>query len=433
MQRIAVVGGGLAGLAAGALLARDGHRVTVFESKGELGGMAASEEHQGYRWNWGGHALYRRGPGVPVLRELGLRPRGFVVKGAPFMEAWHGGEIVPAPFSARTALSPLLDGADRLDMVRAMAAIPRDARGARLRDLDTVPFAAWLDEHVTRPRVRELILALVRLSSFTHDPARQSASAAVRQLQTSLYGVWYLHDGWQQLVDGLRTAALDAGAEISARARVSAVEHDERVRAVHLADGMRLAVDGVVLAAGGPRTAAKLLDGPAREIVDGWAGRAVPVRAATYELSLRGRHDGPHVWMLGVDRPVYVNVHSHFARGVAPADGTLVQVLRYLGPEEPTGAHRADVEQALDTTMPGWRADVVEDRFLPALAVMHDTPAAANGGFAGRPGPAVPGVEGLAVAGDWVGSRGLLADAALASAKEAAGLLGAATVREAVA
>lgn len=433
MKRIAVVGGGLAGLAAGALLAGDGHRVTVFEGKGELGGMAACEDHQGYRWNWGGHALYRRGPGVPVLRELGIRPRGYVVKGAPFMEAWHGGEIVPAPFSARTALSPLLDRADRLDMIGAMAAIPRDARGARLRELDAVPFDAWLDAHVTRPRVRELVLALVRLSSFTHDPARQSASAAVRQLQTSLFGVWYLHDGWQQLVDGLRQAALDAGAEISAHTRVEAVEHDTCVRAVHLADGMRLAVDGVVLAAGGPRTVAKLLDGPARDVVEGWGDRAVPVRAATYELSLRGSRRGPHVWLLGVDRPVYVNVHSHFARGVAPEGGTLVQAMRYLGPDEPSTAHRGEIEQALDATLPGWRGDVIEDRFLPGLIVTHDTPTAAHGGFAGRPGPGVPGVEGLAVAGDWVGRRGLLADAALVSAKEAAGLLSAVAVREAVA
>jgi len=433
MKRIAVVGGGLAGLAAGALLARDGHRVTIFEGKAELGGMAASEDHQGYRWNWGGHALYRRGPGVPVLRELGIRPRGYVVEGAPFMEAWHGGEILPAPFSARTALSPLLDGADRIDMMRAMAAVPRDARGARLRELDAVPFDAWLDAHVTRPRVRELVLALVRLSSFTHDPARQSASAAVRQLQTSLFGVWYLHDGWQQLVDGLRQAALDAGAEISARTRVEAIEHDERVRAVHLSDGMRLAVDGVVLAAGGPRAAAKLLDGPARAIVDGWGDRARPVRAATYELSLRGLRDGPHVWLLGVDRPVYVNVHSHFARGVAPEGCTLVQAVRYLGPDEPSAAHRGEIEEALDAALPGWRDDVVEERFLPGLVVMHDTPTAAGGGFSGRPGPLVPGVEGLAVAGDWVGRRGLLADAALASAKEVAGLLSAAAVREAVA
>ena len=47
---------------------------------------------------------------------------------------------------------------------------------------------------------------------------------------------------------------------------------------------------------------------------------------------------------------------------------------------------------------------------------------AAAGGTAGRPGPAVPGVRGLFVAGDWVGAEGLLADASVASAARAADL-----------
>jgi pyruvate/2-oxoglutarate dehydrogenase complex dihydrolipoamide dehydrogenase (E3) component len=38
----------------------------------------------------------------------------------------------------------------------------------------------------------------------------------------------------------------------------------------------------------------------------------------------------------------------------------------------------------------------------------------------GRPRPDVPGVEGLYVAGDWVGPEGMLADASMASAKLAA-------------
>ncbi|HWH32116.1 MAG TPA: FAD-dependent oxidoreductase, partial [Egibacteraceae bacterium] len=394
-----------------------------------LGGMAASEDHGGYLWNWGGHALYRKGPAVPVLRELGVRPRGAVIRGAAFMEALHGGAIVPAPFSARTALSPLLDGADRVDMARAMAAVPRDARGARLRALDHVTLSAWLDQHVTRERARELILALVRLSSFTHDPHRQAASAAVRQLQLALHGVWYLHGGWQQLVDGLRQAAQAAGVDVREHCRVDAVEHDERVRAVRLADGARVAVDGAVVAAGGPRAAARLLDGPGAGVVGGWAGRAVPVRAATYELNLARVPSSPHVWVLGVDQPVYVNVHSHFAAGVAPQGRTLVQVLRYLGPREPSPAYRAEIDAALDLALPGWRDDVAGDRYLPGLTVMHDTPAAAAGGLAGRPGPLVPGVEGLAVVGDWCGRRGILADAALASAKLAATALSAGAAR----
>ncbi|MNP80076.1 hypothetical protein D3C76_1780670 [compost metagenome] len=48
---------------------------------------------------------------------------------------------------------------------------------------------------------------------------------------------------------------------------------------------------------------------------------------------------------------------------------------------------------------------------------------AANGGLPNRPGPQVKGRPGLYVAGDWVGSEGLLLNASLASAKEAATLI----------
>ena len=69
---------------------------------------------------------------------------------------------------------------------------------------------------------------------------------------------------------------------------------------------------------------------------------------------------------------------------------------------------------------PGWREGVVERRFLPHLTVYHALPTAKDGGSHGRPGPAVPDIGNLYVAGDWVGPDGLLADASLASAKQAA-------------
>jgi hypothetical protein len=54
------------------------------------------------------------------------------------------------------------------------------------------------------------------------------------------------------------------------------------------------------------------------------------------------------------------------------------------------------------------------------MLVTPALPAAANGGTAGRPGPAVPGTDDLYVVGDWVGPHGMLADASLASARQAA-------------
>src|SRR5437016_4323240 len=46
-SRVAVVGGGLAGLAAGSVLAHSGFHVTLFERRPYLGGRASSYEHPG--------------------------------------------------------------------------------------------------------------------------------------------------------------------------------------------------------------------------------------------------------------------------------------------------------------------------------------------------------------------------------------------------
>ena len=56
---------------------------------------------------------------------------------------------------------------------------------------------------------------------------------------------------------------------------------------------------------------------------------------------------------------------------------------------------------------------------------MNSLPLAAHNGAHGRPGPEVADVKGLYLAGDWVGSEGLLVDASLNSAKEAAALIAA--------
>ena len=53
MTRAIIIGGGIAGLATAALLARDGHEVTVLEQRDVVGGRAGSWEQDGFRFDTG--------------------------------------------------------------------------------------------------------------------------------------------------------------------------------------------------------------------------------------------------------------------------------------------------------------------------------------------------------------------------------------------
>ena len=53
MSRIVIIGGGISGLASAALLAREGHAVSVFEKQSTLGGRAGYWERDGFRFDTG--------------------------------------------------------------------------------------------------------------------------------------------------------------------------------------------------------------------------------------------------------------------------------------------------------------------------------------------------------------------------------------------
>jgi len=414
-----VVGGGLAGLAAATLLARGGARVTVYERSTVLGGRAVTQEEAGFRLNLGPHALYRCGAAAKVLRELGVDVPG----GIPRASGGHavaGGvaHTLPAgpisllttgllPLPAKRELAHLLGAVGRLDPA----------------PLDPVTVRDWLARDIRHAEIRQLVAALFRLATYTNDPERQSAGAALRQLQLALAkNVTYVDGGWQTLVDRLRAAAEAAGVRLVPGRRVVRIEHDGAVRGAVLDGGERVPASRVIVALA-PDEAAALVEGDPHATVAAWARSAIPVRAASLDVGLARLPRPRSTFALGIDRPLYLSVHSAVAR-LAPSGRAMIHVARYLpvGVESDPRSDEHELETLLDTIQPGWRAHVVVRRFLPRLTVMNAAVTAAMGGMAGRPGPAVPGIRGLFVAGDWVGDEGLLADASLASAARAAEL-----------
>lgn len=405
---IAIVGGGIAGLTAAVEAARGGMRVRLFERSERVGGRGISAHEGDFTFNLGPHALYdshfRRALddfGVPYS---GRRPKAETAERA--------GRFHRLPINASNiATTRLLGMRDRFEFASMFTRLmkPDDT-------FATTSIRDWLDANVNRPRVRETAEAIFRLVTYANAPDRISIDAIPVQAQGA--AVLYIDHGWQTLIDGLERAAERAGVTFVRQARVERVARAADGYTVTLADGRRVTARSVILAVE-PTVAAKLVEGPGAAALQRWADAAVPVRAACLDVALSKLPNPRRPFALSIDTPQYVSVHTTWA-DLAPPGAAIVSAARYLSEGEDGSAAAESLEALLDRTQPGWRDYLIYRRFMPALVVAQDVPKAANGGLAGRPGPEVPGAEGLFVAGDWVGPEGMLSDAAAASGRSAA-------------
>ena len=416
---VVIIGGGVAGLAAAALIARSGRSVRLFEQSHSLGGRAQTKQKDGFYLNMGPHALYRGGRGIEVLRELGIEPVGRVpsVSGA---YAVKDGVKHTFPAGAVSLLTTSLFGLSaKLEAARLLASLGK-VDGNRLLGMSV---REWLDQTLTHAEVKEFVLAAFRVATYANAPDLMSAGTAVEQLKKAFAtSVLYLDEGWQTLVEGLREAAARAGVVVETGVRVDSVTRDATgaVNGVRLGDG-RVLEASTVLSASSPSAAVQLVENGDETSLKRWADQSIPVRAACLDVGLSRLPEPKATFALGMDQPLYLSVHSAAAR-LAPDGGALIQTAKYLPPDhrESPASDQAELEGLLDLVQPGWREVVVHRRFLPDMIVMNALPLAAWNGTEGRPNPEVADVRGLYLAGDWVGDEGLLVDASLASAKQAA-------------
>jgi phytoene dehydrogenase-like protein len=442
-RHVSVVGGGIAGLAAAIYLARGGRTVTVFEKNRHLGGRAVTHLRHGFRFNLGPHAVYRFGPGARVLRELGIPIRGGVPKrGGTVMFEGHQHELPVTPLSILR--SSLLPFRGKLEAVRLLARLPT----LNTRPFELMSVREWADRNITNRRLREFFMSLCRVVTYSSDE-RQCASVALDQLKRAMLGVVYVHEGWQKIVDSLHSTAVAAGVNFVTSSRVVGIETNGRVTALELGglevvrgetveaalppldanregNPARVLTDTVLLAVD-PTTAAGLL--PNEKVTRCWR-TLEPVTLACLDVALSRLPNPKQIFAISVDRPYYYSVHSAWAQ-LTPHGGALIHVAKYrTRPSQMTSrdydgdairlddeAKRdlAELEAFLDELQPGWRELVMHRRFLPSLAVTN----AVTMPSAYRPQPQTQ-IRGLYLAGDWVGGEGVLADAALTSARAAA-------------
>jgi squalene-associated FAD-dependent desaturase len=410
-RRVAVIGGGLAGIAAALDCSRGGASVTLLESRGRLGGAAYSFTREGIRADNGQHVFLRCCTAYRELLEqldaselVTLQPRLEIpVLGPGGRRALLRRSGLPAPFHLTGALARygFLTPPQRLGVVKAMMALRRIDYDDPASDSRS--FGDWLREHRQDEAAVQALWGLIVRPTLNLEPREASLAQAAQVFQVGL-----LRDRAAGDIGHAR-APLSEIHDVAARRTL--IRHGVEVRLRHgattivsLEDGFQIEISGA------PTLAADVV------VV------AVPPDRAARLLPAAAGIDRCRLAQLG--RSPIVNVHVVYDRRVMElpfAAGVRTPVQWIFDRTESSGITRGQylvvslsaADEELEMT-----TDELRERYLPALAELFPvatqagidaffvtrehsaTFRAAPGSRALRPAVQTP-MSGLVLAGSW--------------------------------
>jgi len=189
--KVAVAGGGLAGLAAACALSDAGYRVTLFEKRPFLGGRASSYEHPGTGEVVDNcqHVLFRLCTNlIEFYERIGVADQIRWFDQMNFIEP--GGRIstmkssiLPSPLHTAPSFwkFSFLSAADKLSIARALIPITLTDQ----RDTGQ-SFQHWLDQHGQTPTAVARFWHPILVSALSEELDRISISAAAQVVRESM-------------------------------------------------------------------------------------------------------------------------------------------------------------------------------------------------------------------------------------------------------
>jgi all-trans-retinol 13,14-reductase len=281
-----VVGSGIGGLTAAALLSELGWRVAVLEQHYTAGGATHSYDRNGYDWDVGVHYIGDMGAKTTVRRLMDFLTRG-QLDWAP-MDAHYDrffiGDNVYDAVAGREAFRDNLVGyfpREAAAIDRYMALLGEVSRGMRTFALDRTlpPWAAAVAGPFLRSRLPrsfdrttwevlseltsdpELIAVLTgQWGDMGLPPKRSSFVIQALIAKHYLHGGFYPVGGAWRIADTIMPRIRATGGEVFTYARVTGIlVRDGRARGVRMEDGHEIEARCVISDAGAVNTFARLL------------------------------------------------------------------------------------------------------------------------------------------------------------------------------
>jgi len=220
---VVIVGGGSAGLAAGALLGHKGLKVLVLERQHKPGGRALTQEINGFRLTLGLHPVPNgsSGPLYRILKRIGKLGRVRFVR-PELNDSWsvHGTDLHrmilrPPHFVTSKILPPA-------SKLRLMALAPK-LMTARTAALWHMPLGEWLRTLTSDEAVQRYLLDQAMIMSFDPQPKQMSSGQFIesfRAVSTARLPFFHVHQGWSAIYAALIERIEETGGQVRTASRV---------------------------------------------------------------------------------------------------------------------------------------------------------------------------------------------------------------------
>jgi squalene-associated FAD-dependent desaturase len=328
---VAIIGGGLAGLAAACALADAGFKVSLFERRPYLGGRASSYEHPGTGEVVDNcqHVLFKLCTNlVDFYRKIGIDDKIRWFDSITFIEPGGRQSVLnPSSLPAPLHVTPsflsfkFLDTRDKLALSRALPALilgsPKD---------DGSSFQDWLIRHRQTPRAIERFWKPILISALSEDLDHIAVPYAAQVVRESMLSRGARVMGvptvpLTHLYDGAREYIVTRGGEVRLRSAVQSVQPIRHCVRIELQDSEE-AFDYAVLAVP--------FDSLAKLLPESGDSRGLRDKLSNFETSpITGVHlwfdrqisDLPHAVLL--DRTIQWMFHKSLLLGAVQAGDSL--------------------------------------------------------------------------------------------------------------